>query len=189
MALSNANKAINVISIAPTLSARCNPSTVPRATAPRRLVSFSIGGISTRPAVSGCSVSGTSILAISSVPGAVMMTAVKRFLGSAPPTWMYPAIMPPEMCAIPLVMTTISSDLVSFGRKGRMVSGASVWPIKMIENREEGGNEHDCGKHLEGKRKAKAGDFLWQTNIAEHERGARVGKTQQLICTGTQEAK
>ncbi len=35
----------------------------------------------TRPAVFGCSVSGTSILAISSVPGAVMMTALSRCFG------------------------------------------------------------------------------------------------------------
>ena len=32
---------------------------------------------------------------------------------------------------MPLVMTVISSDRVMPGRKGRMVSGASVWPMKM----------------------------------------------------------
>ena len=33
---------------------------------------------------------------------------------------------------ISLVMTVISSELVSFGRNGRMVRGASVWPMKML---------------------------------------------------------
>ena len=40
--------------------------------------------------------------------------------------------MPPEMCAIPVVITVISSDCVIVGRYGRMVSGASVWPMKML---------------------------------------------------------
>ncbi len=40
--------------------------------------------------------------------------------------------MPPEMCAMPEVITVISSDCVIFGRNGRMVSGASVWPMKML---------------------------------------------------------
>ena len=40
--------------------------------------------------------------------------------------------MPPEMCAMPLVITTINSDLVSVGMKGRIVSGASVCPMKML---------------------------------------------------------
>ncbi len=84
------------------------------------------------PAVRGCSVSGTSILAISKVPGAVMMTAVSKCFASAPPTRMYAAIIPPEMWAMPLVITVINSDLVSLGRKGRMVSGASVWPMNML---------------------------------------------------------
>ena len=38
----------------------------------------------------------------------------------------------PETCAMPLVMTVISSERVSFGRNGRMVSGASVCPMKML---------------------------------------------------------
>ena len=37
----------------------------------------------------------------------------------------------PEMCAMPDVMTVISSDRVIRERKGRMVSGASVWPMKI----------------------------------------------------------
>ena len=40
--------------------------------------------------------------------------------------------MPPEMCAMPEVMTVISSDSVMRGRYGRIVSGASVWPMKML---------------------------------------------------------
>ena len=40
-------------------------------------------------------------------------------------------MMPPEMCAIPAVMTVISSDIVISGRNGRMVSGASVCPMKI----------------------------------------------------------
>ena len=41
-------------------------------------------------------------------------------------------MMPPEMCAMPEVMTVISSDSVISGRYGRMVSGASVCPMKML---------------------------------------------------------
>ena len=41
-------------------------------------------------------------------------------------------MMPPEMCAMPEVMTVISSELVIVGRNGRIVSGASVWPMKML---------------------------------------------------------
>ena len=35
-------------------------------------------------------------------------------------------MMPPEMCAMPDVMTVISSDSVMRGRYGRIVNGASV---------------------------------------------------------------
>ena len=64
------------------------------------------------------------------VPGAVMMTAARRWRGSTP--WaMYMAMIPPETWAMPLVMMVISSLRVSLGRKGRMVSGASVMPMKM----------------------------------------------------------
>ena len=41
-------------------------------------------------------------------------------------------MMPPETCAIPLVMMVISSERVTSGRKGRIVSGASVWPMKIL---------------------------------------------------------
>ena len=41
-------------------------------------------------------------------------------------------MMPPEMCAMPEVITVISSDCVMRGRNGRIVSGASVWPMKML---------------------------------------------------------
>ena len=41
-------------------------------------------------------------------------------------------MMPPETWAMPLVMMVISSERVASGRNGRMVSGASVWPMKML---------------------------------------------------------
>ena len=41
-------------------------------------------------------------------------------------------MIPPEMCAIPAVMTVISSDSVIRGRNGRIVRGASVCPMKML---------------------------------------------------------
>ena len=63
------------------------------------------------PRVSGTAVSGTNIFAIMSVPGAVMITAVSRCFGSMPKA-MYAAMMPPEMCAMPEVITVISSDCV-----------------------------------------------------------------------------
>ena len=37
---------------------------------------------------------------------------------------------PPETWAMPEVITVSSSDRVSLGRYGRIVSGASVWPRK-----------------------------------------------------------
>ena len=41
-------------------------------------------------------------------------------------------MMPPEMWAMPEVITVISSDRVICGRYGRIVSGASVCPMKML---------------------------------------------------------
>src|SRR6266436_2757507 len=125
---------------------------------------------------------------------------------------MYPAIMPPEMCAIPLVITTISSDLVSLGRKGRIVSGASVWPMKMlaatlrdsaplapitrvmihaeaVKNREERRNKDDRGKYLESERKTKTGELLWQTEVAENKCRPCIRKAQQLICARAKKAE
>ena len=64
------------------------------------------------------------------VPGAVMITAVSRCFASTPNA-MYAAMMEPEMCAMPAVITVISSERVIRGRNGRMVSGASVCPMKM----------------------------------------------------------
>ncbi len=40
--------------------------------------------------------------------------------------------MPPETWAMPEVMMVMSSELVAPARKGRMVRGASVWPMKML---------------------------------------------------------
>ena len=48
------------------------------------------------------------------------------------PNEIYAAMMPPETWAIPAVMMVINSELVAPARKGRMVSGASVWPMKML---------------------------------------------------------
>ena len=70
--------------MAATLSARCKPSMVPREIAPRTFASRSISAISTRPGVSGFSVSGTSIFASRIVPGAVMITAASRCLAWIP---------------------------------------------------------------------------------------------------------
>ncbi len=41
-------------------------------------------------------------------------------------------MIPPDTCAMPLVMTVINSDRVKSGKKGRIVCGASVCPIKML---------------------------------------------------------
>ncbi len=86
--------------------------------------------MTTLPSVAGTSVSGTSILAIRIVPGEVMMTADSRCRASMP-CEMYMAMMPPETCAMPLVMIVISSLRVAPERNGRMVSGASVCPMKI----------------------------------------------------------
>ena len=43
----------------------------------------------------------------------------------------YAAMMAPEMWAMPAVMTVISSDMVISSRNGRIVSGASVCPMKI----------------------------------------------------------
>src|SRR5688572_13777094 len=82
--LSRKISATNEISMAPTFIARCRPSAVPRPAASITLTSvFSICSL-TVPRVSGVSVSGTNILAIISVPGAVMITAVSRWRASMP---------------------------------------------------------------------------------------------------------
>ncbi len=121
---------MNDTSIAMTFSIRCRPSLVPRPAASTTFTSVLGTVMCTLPRVSGSSVSGSRSLAIMMVPGAVMMTAVRRCRASTPKA-MYAAMMEPEMCAIPAVITVISSERVSFGRNGRMVSGASVWPMKM----------------------------------------------------------
>ena len=41
-------------------------------------------------------------------------------------------MIPPETCAMPDVIMVISSDRVAPARNGRIVSGASVCPIKML---------------------------------------------------------
>ncbi len=47
------------------------------------------------------------------------------------PNAMYAAMMDPETCAIPAVITVMSSERVMRGRNGRIVSGASVCPMKI----------------------------------------------------------
>ena len=84
IALSRATIARNEISIAPTLSARCRPSPVPRPMASMTLTSVFSTSSFTVPIVSGWPVSGTKSFAIISVPGAVMMTAVSRCSALAP---------------------------------------------------------------------------------------------------------
>ncbi len=64
------------------------------------------------------------------VPGAVMITAVSRWRASMPNA-MYAAMIEPEIWAIPEVITVINSDRVSRARKGRIVRGASVCPMKI----------------------------------------------------------
>ena len=64
------------------------------------------------------------------VPGAVMITAVSRCRASIPNA-MYAAMIEPETCAMPEVMTVISSERVMRARNGLIVSGASVCPMKM----------------------------------------------------------
>src|SRR5260370_42130485 len=101
-----------------------------------------------------------------------MITAVSRCLASMPNA-IYAAMIPPETCAIPLVITVINSDLVSLFRKGRIVSGASVCPMKMlavmgasgnaddhhhhadvIQQREKCGDKDDRRQHLKRKRRS-----------------------------------
>ena len=84
MALTSAISARNEISIAPTFSASCSPSPVPRPAASMTLTSVRSTSSCTDPIVFGTPVSGTSILAIMIVPGAVMMTAVSRCFASMP---------------------------------------------------------------------------------------------------------
>ena len=115
------------MSMMATFSASLPPSMVPRAIAPMRFSSLCCSslGMTTFPSVAGTSVSGTSIFAIRIVPGEVMITADKRCRASMP-CEMYIAMMPPETCAMPLVMIVINSLRVALERNGRMVSGASV---------------------------------------------------------------
>src|SRR3989440_1833542 len=82
--LPRATSAMKETSMAITLSMRCSPSVVPRAAASTTFTS--VRGMSTRtpPSVCGVSVSGSRIFAIMMVPGAVMITAVKRWRASIP---------------------------------------------------------------------------------------------------------
>ena len=101
-----------------TFIASLPPSIVPRAIAPIRFSSAcnSSFGMTTLPSVAGTSVSGTSIFATRIVPGEVMITAESRCRASTP-CEIYMAMMPPETCAMPLVIITISSLRVAFDKK------------------------------------------------------------------------
>ena len=113
-------------------SARCRPSPAPCAAASITLTAVFSILTSTLPAVAGFSVSGMKILASMMVAGAVMITAVSRCSISTPAIFTYAAITAPETCAMPLAMIVNSSDSVSPAMNGRMVSGASVCPMKML---------------------------------------------------------
>ena len=60
-----------------------------------------------------------------------MITADSRCRASTP-CEIYMAMMPPDTCAMPLVIIIISSLRVAFDKNGRIVSGASVCPMKML---------------------------------------------------------
>ena len=67
------------------------------------------------PSVSGVSVSGITIFVRKIVAGKVMRIATIRSRG-AQPTPMYAPRMPPDTSAIPLTITTASSERVSRAR-------------------------------------------------------------------------
>jgi len=60
-----------------------------------------------------------------------MITAVNRWMTSTFATRTYAAMMAPETCAMPAVITVISSDMVMPSMNGRIVNGASVCPMKI----------------------------------------------------------
>jgi hypothetical protein len=127
MALPIATRATNAISIAPTFKASDRPDDAPSAAASITLTQPEVFSIGTDPTVFGCSVSGCITLAIISAAGAEITDAVNRCPASIPiPT--YAARTPPAIVANPPTMTTLSSDSVISPTKGRITSGASVWP-------------------------------------------------------------
>ena len=130
--LSSDTSAMNEISMAPTLAASFIPSTVPLAAASSRLRLLSTGASSTRPAVSGTPVSGTTSLANTSEIGAVIAIAVSRCSMRTPPSSTYAPRIAPDTDAMPATITVNSSDSVNFAKNGRIVSGASLWPMKML---------------------------------------------------------
>src|SRR6267378_1844256 len=203
--------AMNEISIAITLSISCSPSPVPRAAASSTFTSVRGMSTFTPPRVSGTPVSGSRIFAIMIVPGAVMMTAVRRCRASIPNA-MYAAMIEPETCAIPAVITVINSESVMRGRKGRIVSGASVCPMKIdaarshdlvhpdrerlhhdlhdaevVHDREQRGDEDDRGHDLEREHDADARVLL--ADFAEDEFRAGVGEAENLRHGGAEPAE
>src|ERR1019366_3798338 len=85
-------------------------------------------------------------------------------------------MMPPETWAMPLVITVISSERVSSGRNGGMVSGASVWPMKILG----AAGAHEAGHHLSGE----FDDELHDSVVIEHgeEGGDKNDGRQHLEC-------
>ena len=60
------------------------------------------------------------------------MTLADRRWEADTPKLMYAANTAPAIVAKPPVMTAWISELVMIGRKGLIISGASVWPRKML---------------------------------------------------------
>ena len=104
---------------------------MPLAAASITLPPTSISGSRTSPAVVECSVSGNTILPITSAAGADITLAAIRWPAGIPIA-MYPASTPPAMVAKPPTMIVSSSDRVIWSRNGLIRSGASVWPTKML---------------------------------------------------------
>ena len=79
-------RATKTSTMAPTCRATFRPSLVPRAAASITLPSRSTDWVGMRPMVSGCSVSGSKILASITQAGAVIATAASRCSALAAPS-------------------------------------------------------------------------------------------------------
>ena len=157
------------MSMMATFMASLPPSMVPRAMAPMRFSSLcsSSLGMTTLPSVAGISVSGTSILAMQDGSRRGHDDGGEQVARLDALRDVHAAMMPPETWAMPLVMMVISSLRVALARNGRMVSGASVWPMKMrgghvhaFRAGDAHGLEHDPGHG--------ADDDLHHADVVEH---------------------
>ena len=123
----------NAISMAAMFNARCSPSPAPCAAASITLTAVFSILTSTLPGGDRLiRLPASMIFASMMVAGAVMITAVSRCRISTCAIITYAAITAPETCAMPLTMMVNNSDSVMPAINGRMVSGASVWPMKML---------------------------------------------------------